>query len=79
MTVLADRFIYSLLSGPFARKQNDQNCTDSCFCFLLVYTKTITFDLTTDSKLKKRKRRVKEEIKQRANNAKTHWLSPIQN
>ena len=30
----------------------------------------ITFDLTTDSKLKKRKQHVKEEIKQRANNAK---------
>ena len=56
--------------GPFACRLNDQNCADSCFCFLLVYTKTVTFDLTTDSKLEKRKRHVNEEIKQRANIAK---------
>ena len=35
-----------------------------------MYTKTVTFDLTTGSKLQKRKRHVNEEIKQRANIAK---------
>ena len=45
----------------------------------VVYTKT-TFHLTTDSKLENRKRRVNDEFKKRANNAKIwHWLSPNQN
>ena len=35
-----------------------------------MYTKIVTFDLTTDSELEKRKRHVNEEIKQQANIAK---------
>ena len=35
-----------------------------------MYTTTVTFDLTTDSKLEKTKRHENEEIKQRANIAK---------
>ena len=68
-TVLADRFIYSLLDCLRVNRTT-KTVLIVVFVFFLVYTKTVTFDLTTGSKLQKRKRHVNEEIKQRANIAK---------